>query len=198
MHQRDARSWLVAKTVDSFELKVTLMGTKPPIWRRFTVPSDIMLPELHIVLQIVMGWYDSHLHGYYLRPARSGALTRRNWKELPSESRKTLDAILRAPDVLLMYEYDFGDSWLHEIKLEKRIPGSSIKTTPTCIEGERACPPEDCGGVGGYEYLIEVLRDKSHAEHEETLEWFEEEFDSEIFDRDEVNRKLVEVWSADA
>ena len=93
----------MAKMVDTFELKVTLMGTKPPIWRRFTVPSDITLPELHIVLQIVMGWYDSHLHGYYLRPARSRALTRRNWKELPSESRKTLDAFLRAPDVELMH-----------------------------------------------------------------------------------------------
>ena len=188
----------MAKTVDTFELKVTLIGTKPPIWRRFTVPSDITLPELHIVLQTVMGWYDSHLHGYYLRPARSRPLTRRNWKELPSESRKTLDAILRAPEVELMYEYDFGDSWLHEIELEKRIPGSSIETTPTCIEGERACPPEDCGGVGGYEYLIDVLSDESHAEHEETLEWLEEEFDSKVFDRDEVNQKLIEVWSADA
>ena len=160
------------------------------------VPSDITLPDLHIVLQIVMGWSDSHLHGYFLRPSRSRALTRRNWKDLPSESRKTLDAILQAPDVELMYEYDFGDSWLHQIKLEKRISGPSIETIPTCIEGERACPPEDCGGVGGYEFLLEVLRDESHAEHEETLEWFEEEFDSEAFDRDEVNQRLVEVWSA--
>lgn len=188
----------MAKTVDTFELKVTLMGTKPPIWRRFMVPSDITLPELHVVLQIVMGWYDSHMHGYYLRPAHSRAVTRRNWKELPSGSRKTLDSILRTPDVELMYEYDFGDSWLHQIKLEKRSPGSSIEATPTCIEGERACPPEDCGGAGAYEYLLEVLRDESHEEHEEMLEWVEEEFDSEVFDRDEVNQRLVEVWSTDA
>jgi len=174
------------------------MGSKPPIWRRITVPADITLPDLHFVLQIVMGWYDSHLHGFYLRAAGSRAQTRRNWKELPHESRKTLDSILRASNVELIYEYDFGDSWLHQIKLEERIPGLLIEPAPTCIEGERACPPEDCGGVGGYEQLLEALRDESHPDHEDMLEWLEEEFDSEAFDRDEVNQRLAECWSADA
>ena len=194
----NAGSSIVPKTVDIFQLRVLLMETKPSIWRRFTVPADITLPELHVVLQIVMGWYDSHLHGFYLRPVGSRARSQRNWKELPGESRKTLESILRAPKVELIYEYDFGDSWLHQIKVEKRISDSSIGAAPTCIDGEGACPPEDCGGVGGYKQLLEAFRDESHPDHEDMLEWLEEGFDSEAFDREETNHRLAECWGAEA
>ena len=98
-----------------------------------------------------------------------------------------------------MYEYDFGDSWIHRIKVEKRI-WSSLEpvAVPRCTAGEGSCPAEDCGGIGGYGYLLEVIADKAHPRHNELLERVGDEFDPKRFDCDEINSRIETLWSPDA
>lgn len=91
----------------------------------------------------------------------------------------------------MLYEYDFGDSWTHQIVLEKILPPSPELKAPQCIAGARACPPEDCGGVFGYAELLTALRDPSHPEHEDMLEWMGGEYDPAFFDLEAVNDQLV-------
>lgn len=185
------------ETIDAVQLRVILVGSEPAIWRRFTVPTDMTLPELHAVLQVVMGWCDDHLHSFYLRPARSRARTRQNWQEIFEDSGETLASILRGSEFELIYEYDFGDSWIHQIKIEKRLTEPGVGTIPRCIGGERACPPENCGGIGGYELLLEALGDESHPDYEEMVDWIGEDFDPEAFDPEKVNERLARRWSQD-
>jgi hypothetical protein len=102
----------------------------------------------------------------------------------------TLERLVPREKSKLLYEYDFGDSWDHELLVEKRLPLAAGKRYPVCLTGKRACPPEDCGGVWGYASVLEAIRDPEHPEHEEMLEWVGGEFDPEAFDLDEVNREL--------
>ena len=95
----------------------------------------------------------------------------------------------------LIYEYDFGDSWEHELLVEKILPLEEGKRYPVCLTGKRACPPEDCGGIWGYASLLEAIRDPEHPEHEEMVDWVGGEFDPEAFDLDEVNRELQNLTS---
>ena len=180
----------------TYQLKIELEGSSAPIWRRVLVPGNISLGRLHAVIQMVMGWDNDHLHQFiidkqfYSDPEFElndsfGGSTARNEK-------KTLlqDDAPRAGKVLI-YEYDFGDSWTHRIKVEKIIKqGPSTGSAVQCIDGARACPPEDCGGIWGYEDLLEALKDPKHAGHESTLEWLGEEFDPEAFDLEKINKAL--------
>jgi hypothetical protein len=178
-----------------YQLKVTLNRSKPPIWRRILVSSNVDLGEFHRILQIVMGWTDSHLHQFisgrtiYSAPYDEfgGDLE----MESKDESRYKISQLLKKENDSLIYEYDFGDSWEHNIILEKILPYDSSIRLPSCIKGKRACPPEDCGGIWGYENLLEIIKDPSHSEHEEMLDWLGDGFDPEHFDVDETNRILV-------
>jgi hypothetical protein len=172
-----------------YQLKVTLAGVRPPVWRRLQVSGETTLAELHRVIQAAVGWTDSHLH---LFETEGGRYSHLGWglEDVKDEGVTRLREVAPGPKSRLYYEYDFGDSWEHEILLEKvtaREPGASY---PRCVAGRRACPPEDCGGVWGYENFLEAVRDPEHPEHEETLEWAGGEFDPEAFDLEEVNREL--------
>jgi hypothetical protein len=94
-----------------------------------------------------------------------------------------------------LYEYDFGDSWDHELRIEKVLPCEAGKRYPVCLTGRRACPPEDCGGIWGYASFLDAIHDPQHPEHEEMLEWISGEFEPEAFDLDEVNRELQRLTS---
>lgn len=175
-----------------YQIKVTLNYTQPPIWRRIEVPSDIKLGKLHHVLQEAMGWTDSHLHAFRIGSETYGKPEPDMDYEVKNERNTRLDAVAAEGDTLV-YEYDFGDGWEHALKIEKIFPAEPKVRYPRCTAGKRACPPEDCGGPPGYEYLLEVLRDPKHEEHEEMREWVAEDFDSEAFDLVEVNKALKRV-----
>lgn len=170
-----------------YQLKVTLRGVKPPIWRRIQVAGDITLYQLHLVLQATMGWANYHLYQfivdglYYSEP---------DLDDVENARRVHLNEVAAAPGRKFIYEYDFGDGWEHQIIVEKILPPEPGQRYPLCLQGKRACPPEDCGGVWGYADLLEIIQDPEHEEHEEMLEWLGGEFDPEAFDLEEINQAL--------
>ena len=170
-----------------FRLKVTLRGSRPLIWRRFLVPGDITLKRLHDSLQAVMGWTDSHLHQFSARGVLYGTSDPEFGVARLSESRTTVDQLLRRPKDRLTYEYDFGDSWEHDVILEAVLPPGSDGQYPMVEAGRRACPPEDVGGVHGYADFLEILANPKHPEHRDMLEWGGGRFDPEFFDAHEAN-----------
>ncbi len=176
-----------------YQLKVTLYDSKPPIWRRLLVPGNITLGELHYVIQIAMGWENSHLHQfvvgdqYYSDPSFGLA---EYGERVGNEGRATLSRIVPGEKFKFTYEYDFGDSWLHDILVEKILPPDPQMKLPVCIKGKRACPPEDVGGVWGYDSFLEAIKNPDHPEHAMYREWIGDDFDPEEFDLDAINREL--------
>lgn len=145
-----------------YRLRVELAEIEPTIWREFEVASDVHLDELHDVVQAVMGWTDSHLHRFgvgddWYRPDTQEFITEFDMDEGEEgvlESDVRLDELLQEPGDRLLYLYDFGDSWRHTITLEgERLP-DAVEGAARCLDGARACPPEDCGGIGGYDELV--------------------------------------------
>jgi pRiA4b ORF-3-like protein len=174
-----------------YQIKITLDGTKPPIWRRLLVPGSVTLAKLHDILQIAMGWTDSHLHQFEARGEFYGKPDPEFGAPMKAESRVRLDEVLVRVKDAMIYEYDFGDGWTHKIVLEKILEPAEGIVAPSCIAGARACPPEDCGGIWGYEELLGALGDPSHPEHDEMLEWMGGPFEPEHFDADEINKWLA-------
>ena len=173
-----------------YELKITLRGTRPPIWRRLRVKSDVTLFKFHSILQFVMGWMDGHMHQFIAKNKVYGRVD----LELPereNEKKVLLGQVLRKPKDSLVYEYDFGDGWEHAVVLEQVLEAAPGGKYPYVVAGKRACPPEDCGGTGGYEHLLEVLADPKHAE---MVEWVGGSFDPEDFDAGEINRGFHGGW----
>ena len=179
---------------DWFQMKVHLSSIKPEIWRRFVVPRSLTLHELHAILQGAMGWHDTHLSMFGI-----GGV----WFETPSpysEEEPELDEDARdhvLADVLsvgmdFVYVYDFGDDWRHALTVEKSFAPATAPLPlrgldlPRCLDGARACPPEDCGGFGGYWNLLEALADPEHEDHERLSEWVGT-FEPEIFSVDQAN-----------
>ena len=178
-----------------YQIKVTLKGSRPPIWRRMQVISDTTLAQLHPLLQCVMGWEDAHLYQFVVSGIRYG--DPRLLGELDAEDARTvpLATLGLREKVKFFYEYDFGDNWEHELLVEKILPRDEGKRYPVCLTGKGACPPEDCGGIWGYASFLEAIRDPEHPEHDEMLAWVGGEFDPDIFDLDEVNRELQRLTS---
>lgn len=175
-----------------YQIKVTLDDTHPPIWRRILVPDNITLLKLHDILQIVMGWEDYHLHMFTIKRSIYGDPADDEYGELGTinEANVKLSQVIQHEGQRLFYEYDFGDSWDHTLLVEKILPPQEGVHYPVCLKGKRACPPEDVGGVWGYENFLEAIRSPKHNEHEEYLAWIGGKFDPEAFDLEEVNRQL--------
>jgi hypothetical protein len=175
------------------QVKLSLLGvSKPPVWRRLLVPANIRLDRLHGVIQAAMGWEDCHMHAFSDGSCEYGLAD----PELGhrDERKVTLGRLLKREGERIRYSYDFGDGWEHEIVVEGALAAEPGVRYPVCLAGKGACPPEDCGGVWGYEDLREALADSAHEQHEEMLEWLglqtAAEFDAARFDADEVNRAL--------
>jgi len=179
----------VASSSPLLQLKVTLLGVSPPIWRRLVVPGDTTLAKLHVILQVAMGWEDYHLHCFRIGKLRYGPADYEDVMADEIDERTVTLAEAFGQGRKGFYDYDFGDSWEHEIVLEKTT-STEPQQTAVCLAGKRACPPEDSGGVWGYANLLEALADKDHEEHEEYLEWAGEDFDPESFELDGVNVHL--------
>ena len=176
-----------------YQLKITLKESRPPIWRRFQVRSDVTLAKLHRIIQEVMGWFDGHLHQFIVGRIYYGVPDPDDLSETRDERKVRLDQILSVPGRKIVYEYDFGDGWEREIVLEKILSPDPKTRYPRCLDGARACPPEDCGGIYGYADFLEAIRNPEHEEHEEMLEWIGGEFDQEEFDLEAVNQSLKSI-----
>ena len=170
-----------------YQIKVTLRGTRPPIWRRFIVPKNISLYKLHGVLQVVMGWTDSHLHQFRVGKTYYGPPSDECGMKVKSDKNVRLEDILVEPKDRMVYEYDFGDSWEHDVVLDKILPKDNEKKYPYVVKGKGACPPEDVGGVWGYYGFLEAISDPEHPEHKEMVEWHGDKFDPEEFDVEDAN-----------
>jgi len=172
-----------------FQLKISLKEVDPMIWRTIQVSSMVKLPELHKILQTTMGWTNSHLHQFiiesklYAEPDEDSSLDDIDYTNI------ILGQVLTQEDQNIIYEYDFGDGWEHVITLEKIITEKPQKY-PSCLNGKRNCPPEDCGGPYGYMDLQSVIANPEHEEYEDMIEWLGDDFDPEYFDLGEINKLL--------
>lgn len=175
-----------------YQIKVTLNDSNPPIWRRFLVPDSISLHQVHTILQIVMGWTNSHLHqfiidgNYYGEPEEEDGYG----EDLKNEKRYRLNQFVARKGFKFIYEYDFGDGWEHTVHVEAILPVEKGKQYPVCLEGKRTCPPEDIGGVEGYEDLLKIFSNPKHPEHKGMMEEFGDDFEPDIFNMDGVNESL--------
>jgi hypothetical protein len=178
-------------SIPIYQIKVTLKGSKPPIWRRIQVSCNTTLAELHHILQAVMGWWDYHLHQFIVGRTYYGVPDPNydDFMDMRDESEVRLNQIADEGSKFI-YEYDFGDSWEHVLLVEKVLEPEPGQQYPVCIKGKRARPPEDVGGIWGYEEFLEAIRDPDHSEHDEYLEWVGGEFDPEAFNLDEINAAL--------
>jgi hypothetical protein len=184
-------------------LTIELLDIEPKIWRRFVVPGSITLDRLHDVIQIVMGWQDCHLHEF--------VIGKKKYTENPEEKDDgEVDGRFRLVDLAkqkgrsIRYLYDFGDSWEHEITIEdSRYSHPQSQGPVECLDGARACPPEDVGGTEGFFDFCEAVLDPAHQDHEQVTQWYggfphyNGVFNPEAYDVAKVNDELLKYlrWS---
>ncbi len=186
-----------------YQFRIELLGTTPLVWRRIQVPEPYTFWDLHVAIQDSMGWEDYHLHEFQFKDSK-GFLQRIG---LPAEEMEELEDFdedewvewkekiakwFPREGMSCLYIYDFGDGWRHQVTLEKILPREADKTYPLCLEGEMACPPEDSGGIGGYQEILDFLKDPGSVDPERAedlkswLEEFHPDYDPEHFDPREV------------
>ncbi len=164
------------------QLKITLRGIRPPIWRRIEVPSDITLGELSPVLEAAMGWLGGHLHMYDIDGVTYGSPDPDWDTDELDEGEFRLSAVLPFVESKMRFDYDFGDGWVHNIVVEAINPVEAAVLYPRCLAGKRACPPEDCGGVPGYANILEVIADPNNPDHADLRDFVPLDYDPEHFD----------------
>ena len=182
-----------------YQLKITLLDIDPAIWRRFQVRENVTLYGLHDYIQgVMLGWADYHLHEFEIDGEHYG-VPDPEYDDVPEMRLKNENCYklcqLTKPGDVFLYRYDFGDNWEHEIVVEKKLPSKLRIEYPICLEGQRRCPLEDCGGPWGYEEFLEAISDPDHEEHDSYLEWAGGSFDPEAFDLKRINNALKNIRS---
>ena len=173
---------------NAIQMRVTLAEIEPEIWRRLVVPRTFDLGQLHHVIQAAFGWWDYHLHQFMIGGLRFGDLEQIGTPEFEGEPRGFDETEVRLLDfgysgrVAFVYEYDFGDGWEHSVEFEETLVIEPVPRVARCIDGARARPPEDVGGVDGYVGFLEIMADRRHPEHADTRTWAGGHFDAEWFD----------------
>jgi len=182
-----------------FQFKIEIHQSNPKIWRRIIIPYDYTFYKFHLAIQGAFGWENRHL----FRFSENGFLDKLCYAELNEESNydpefvtkdakrsKVKNAFVKLNP--FKYIYDFGDKWEHNIKLEEIVDGEIER--PYCVQGGGACPPEDCGGLGGYAAIVESLNTPSHPEQEQNIKWLgllpREKWDVNFCSVREVNKRL--------
>ena len=184
---------------NAIQLHVSLDDIKPVIWRRLIVPSHFNLREIHLVLQAAFGWMEAHLHEFEIGGLRYGDAEHANAENAETDARTfeerdvALRDFTREPGTAFKYMYDFGDNWIHTVCLEKHVALDSPAKVATCVDGERARPPEDVGGRGGYERFLEAVADPEHEDHKDMKRWCGGHFDPAWFDLALVNKDLTQA-----
>jgi hypothetical protein len=171
-----------------YQLKITLAEIDPPVWRRIRLRATASFDRLHRAIQVVMGWENYHLHEFRIQGREIGMPDPEAPRTEDDRKVKLRNLHLQERDQFV-YVYDFGDSWHHDILVERILKAEKNQRYPVCLDGLRSAPPEDCGGIGGYERYLSVLSDPDHEDHEELLQW-RGPFDPEAFDPKIVDREL--------
>ncbi len=176
-----------------YQIRIELMALEPAIWRQVRVPGSLTLDQFHLVIQLAMGWENAHLYSFKVGPVSIGSPE----YDQPSGTKDSTSVRLRDLGLKVrgkfLYEYDFGDSWLHTIRVEKvEVPDTPV--VPECLAGQHACPPEDCGGPDGYVNLVMALHDPRHPDHDHYREWMNEPFDPFAFDLASTNKMLKSAF----
>lgn len=190
------------------QLKITLEESKPEIWRKFLVEDSINFKKLHAIIQIIMGWENYHLYDFqidkntYVESSENEFTVDSVWTDfkMPGKRKTYRDDKTKLSDLIIqkgqkfLYTYDFGDSWTHIIKVENILPKENGKKYPICVDGAMSCPPEDCGGIWGYEELMQLKKKPDDPEYEELIiDWLGEDFDPEYFSAEDVNKQLRDI-----
>jgi hypothetical protein len=174
------------------QLRIELAEVQPLVWRRLLVPGSVRLAKLSLMLQAAMGWTNSHLHNFRIGDDLYGMHYDEHPEDEIDEHTVTVLQALREHD-RFSFDYDFGDGWEHEVTVE------AMSRTPTglkfavCLDGQNACPPEDCGGPYGYETMLEAIANPSHEEHEDLTRWLGGPFDPVAFDLAATNAALQQA-----
>jgi hypothetical protein len=189
--------------------RVSLLDIKREIWRIIEVPATYSFWDLHVAIQDAMGWLDYHLHVFRVPDSETGEMKEIGIPDeeglsdsppvLPGWEIAITDHFINPGDQMT-YEYDFGDSWEHRVILEGVADRKKGTKYPKCLDGKRACPPEDCGGVSGYEELSEIISNPKHEKYDRMMEWLGGNFDPERFYPDRVKfdnpkRRWVKAFS---
>jgi hypothetical protein len=181
---------------DIVTLTITLDDIEPRIWRRLEVPAAYRLDELHRAVNAAMGWLDYHLHEFEIGGRRYGMpdvdISTEADRTLPEENTVIGD-LAHAGQQHLAYWYDFGDDWWHTIEIESTDPAQKGVFYPRCTGGAGACPPEDCGGLPGFEEFKEAMADHRHPSHADLKEWHGGDFDPAAFSFEETSKLLRQV-----
>ena len=177
------------------QARVTIQNIEPPIWRLLHLPQDLNLAQLHEILQAAFGWTDSHLHQFIIGGLSFGTPELDEGYEGDRTTFEATDVLLRDFDFVhapprFLYEYDFGDSWIHEITFEEMLPRQPGVKYPTCTDGARHGPPENAGGSPGYRDFLEAWRDPDHEDHEDMRRWAGPRFDPEAFNLGAINKAI--------
>ena len=193
--------------MNQYKFKISLDNTSPEIWRKILVRSNMNLLEFHLAIQISMGWTNSHLYEFKIENNSYQTLYENDddyeENDFIDAGTETLERLLHFPGEQFSYLYDFGDCWKHTITFEKSESASKIFEYPLCIDGAQSCPPEDCGGLGGYYEMLKILKSGSKAQKQEYHEWLGKKFDPAFFDVKKVNKELKQIdewiveWFAD-
>jgi len=181
-----------AESAVSFQLRITLRGADPPIWRHVLVPGALPLDKLHSVIQAAMGWSDAHEHEFEIRGEEYGIADSDDDEEVHDEFGVPLRDVLNVGD-RVSYEYDFGDSWVHDISVESSEVTLLPLLASVCVAGGRACPPEDCGGVSRFAEFVRATSDPNHEGHAEAKGWFGGVFDADYFSLSRANAAIQRV-----
>jgi len=181
------------RTALLYQLKIQLEDIDPPVWRRILVSGDINLGQLHEVIQEVMGWTNTHLHEFII-DEESYSDPEFEIDDSRNETRYRLSQVAPQAGKEFDYLYDPGDGWEHKIVVERTLAADErYAGQAVCVAGARACPPEDCGGPGGYEEFLAAITHPKHKRHQELREWIGGDFDAEHFALDEINELLREL-----
>lgn len=187
----------------AYQIKIMIKDVEPAIWRRLRIPGNITFQQLHQIIQAAFGWLDYHLYKFEFNKTvvtihdddyAPGELYGEDFTELDSKAT-TINELFDTNDICI-YEYDFGDSWEHEIIIEKRLKDTKKNSVPECLGGAGQRPPEDVGGTGGYENFLDIISDKKNPERDEMLSWAEKDtggriYDPKYFSINEVSRSLL-------
>jgi hypothetical protein len=181
-----------------YQIKISLKDIRPEIWRRIQIDSETTLYEMHHIIQIAMNWWNYHLYQFVINDKLNRNRTRYGNPELLDDPDSTDDRSALISSILfnekdtLIYEYDFGDSWKHLIKLEKIIQIGKIKY-PKCTAGKLNTPPEDCGGISGFYNFVDIMSDKKSRDYKSTKKWYGGEYDPAFIDIAKINENLEKL-----
>ena len=181
------------KPKHAFQFLVKLADSSPSVWRQIVVPGNMTLADLDRVIQAAMGWTNSHLHMFVVEGLVYGVPDEEWADEMPTlpDGDFTLDEVIGTTVQSFTYEYDFGDSWHHDVKVQMvMVANDELRGWPMCLAGANACPPEDVGGLHGYEEFLQAMRDPSHEEHDAMWRWWGGPFDPTGFDINSANRAI--------